>query len=123
MTATITETKPTIHGDTFGYEEAKQILTELVEEKGADYVYEFEEVCSYFVEGAPSCLVGHYLARKGFGPEDVIEGTAATGLYLLREAPDETLHLLGHAQRRQDEGDAWGVAVARAVKSLSVVAE
>lgn len=103
--------------NTFDFEEAKQILTELVAQKGADYVYENRDddghdICLYFTEdGAPSCIVGNYLSNKGYGPEDVLEGTGADALYLLSGAPRITKALLKFVQEQQDVGVPWGDAV------------
>lgn len=64
-------------------EEVLKALDEAVAERGADYVYERAEhgdQCQYSLDGQPSCIVGHVLAK--LDPEkfqQVVEYEQTTG--------------------------------------------
>lgn len=103
--------------------EALRILTEIVEEKGADYVYPDSEkkggdICQYLTYDehgnptGPSCLVGHYLVRTGMPMSDLVqyEGTNINDTFDL-DLPHWLVEALAWAQRAQDRGDTWGKAL------------
>lgn len=109
---------------TLSYDQALDLLRAQVEKKGADYVYTIPEVevegdsffgvdCRYFVDGQPSCIVGHVFADLGVSEQHVLEGSRPT-----QAAPDfvkmedlKTEALLVVAQSYQDAGTPWGEAV------------
>lgn len=108
-------------------------LDELVAEKGEDYVYERNEEarCTYVRDGAPSCIVGHLLAKIGVPIEELAqrETRGAGGMIaLLNEAgflttaewPEahDVEHLLAAVQINQDSQIPWGQAVQSARSSL-----
>lgn len=105
-------------------ERALQIMREIVEEKGADYVYpdsekEHGDTCQYLTYDedhkptGPSCLVGHYLVRTGVSFEDLVqyEGSNINDSFGLG-LPSWLSDALSAAQARQDGGEPWGVALA-----------
>lgn len=98
-------------------DEARELLTRAVEEKGADYIYprvNNPDGCLYFEGNAPSCIVGHVLAYKGMEPfEDEGELNASTvhslRHHMLFEVDnDRTFEALRAAQTWQDSGETWG---------------
>lgn len=121
-------------------------LKELVEEKGADYVYpQWDQDCEYSQADGPSCIVGYVIARLdpekfeeiaafeedhgSFGvgsfntyektyDEDTDEYVPAYD-YPTLEVEDGVISLLRVAQVQQDAGRPWGVAVAEALAVLN----
>lgn len=111
-------------------------LSAIVQEAGPDYVYERvqlesgETVCQYVDNGAPSCLVGHFLHRMGVPIESLSLGDTRLGeaaLDLLerlaehQEIEGVTLKVsraLQVAQSTQDEGMSWGQALDEALEWL-----
>lgn len=119
-------------------DDALATLREAVAEKGADYIYTTPEgvqangnvVCSYVHNGGePGCIVGNVLHRWGVGLDALlrIEGSTATILgsgvwhdgrterYLSRPVAG----VLVAAQRAQDRGEPWGMALALAEEEAS----
>lgn len=108
------------------------LLERAVAEKGADYVYERDEVgrCAYFnQDGSPSCLVGHILHYKGVTIDDLKDSRAwredgmnanASVAALIDsgvlDAPYSAATLLRNAQINQDSGFEWGRAVEDALR-------
>lgn len=108
------------------YDAAVALLKEIVAEKGEDFVYERiydaskdDSVCRYVEAGAPSCLVGNFLARLGVSLEEMVglEGKAASFVmeHLTPDVGPKTITLLNEAQYHQDAGKPWGYALDRAV--------
>ena len=104
---------------------ALNLLEEVVREKGGDYVYPNLDRCIYFDdEGAPSCIVGHVLAKLGaiegdlkskIGPGIKVNEALLTSLIIDGiELEEDAMNLLRAAQRKQDEGSTWGAAVSKA---------
>lgn len=90
--------------------EAQRLVHEIIKGK-EDFVYLPPDAqCVYFYEGAPSCLVGHVMAKRGIKPEEVTE----------HETPDAMSELftkgaaeyLTAIQAHQDLQIPWGEAVA-----------
>ncbi len=123
---------------TLTVENVKATVEDLIEEFGADHVYEFPNrdpydhtqngVCVYQVEGKPSCIVGHVVAR--LNPEffqeiikagEGLNSTGSSGLFQAGLARDEedTEFFVRRLQRYQDGGDTWGEAYRRALADLS----
>lgn len=106
-----------------GYDEAVEILNELIEGK-EDFVYKPQvqgsSACVYVWDGQPSCLIGQLLARKGADNEFLHEcdqrgpvaALVATGLLVCDE---RTMRLLADVQSDQDRGTRWDFAVQRAI--------
>jgi hypothetical protein len=125
------------------FEEAVSLAEALVEEYGADHVYEMPAggVCVYAnpEDSTPSCGVGHILARKGVPIERLaqadsiqdVEGFEPIGTSahtLLRELKDEGIlsadpkatAFLSAFQFHQDDEVPWGEALDDARKHSSV---
>lgn len=104
---------------------ALELLTDLVDQYGPEYVYEGEVInlgdhrymhCQYQAEGQPSCAVGHVLARAGVDltvladlDTRMVSPThfAIEGLDLTAEAE----LLLSEFQFMQDQGKPWGACL------------
>lgn len=107
------------------YTRTLQLLREVIAEKGEDFVYEpfVDEdgfsMCRYVVQGQPSCLVGHVLHRAGISLTELagVEDTTPNS----SDGPWEdwgtaaALDLLAEVQEKQDQGVAWGEALALAI--------
>jgi hypothetical protein len=87
-----------------------------------DYVYERAGgFCVYAANGQPSCLVGQALARAGVTVAmlEEMDSKFETDIQHVREPEgltldDEARDFFGVAQRRQDDGEPWGKALADA---------
>lgn len=122
-----------------------ETLTALVEEKGADYVYERPadgSNCAYTTpEGAPSCIVGHVIERLNpvafkkiaknewegdtgedgaeyVYPQDVNAKSIELSYHVNLGFDDKTWNLLEMAQHYQDAGKPWGQAVESAMGTV-----
>lgn len=132
---------------TITLEQAKKALHEAVEQKGADYVYQspdsYLEECAYSTTpdqgSAPSCIVGHVIAKLdpetfakivetewsfNEGDQDNEWGSSTPAHWdvytrsvgeLTGEFPDlfadpDTVNLMAQAQYYQDVGHTWGEA-------------
>jgi hypothetical protein len=109
------------------YSKTVAILDSLVAEFGEDYVYKRPAGgdCVYVHDGAPSCIVGHLLARVGVPLERLSEADRAAyggGLsagVLLNVLSDEGVlrydhdvsTLLADVQYYQDGGRTWKESV------------
>lgn len=111
-------------------------LSAIVEEVGSKYIYESVlndmggKDCRYVNNGAPSCLVGHFLHRMGVPVESLKLGDRGSGMsvpYLLDELHERgeigelspgVLDALVGAQIQQDGGVTWGIALDEALKRL-----
>lgn len=89
-----------------------------------DYVYEVPNsgICLFQVDGKPSCIVGHALARLG-APAELLETLDAEELSIdpafveveaLKCDVDREVEFLQRVQLLQDGGTPWGEAVRRA---------
>ena len=101
---------------------AVEIVTEIVEEKGRDYVYEgaFSDTCMYwdYDEKEPSCLVGHFFYNTALiSTEDdfsLIEQSTSDSACASVETwgratfSGPAQDFLYAAQNRQDAGWTWG---------------
>jgi hypothetical protein len=97
------------------YNEALELLNRVVEEKGADHVYQGK--CVYFHGGAPACIIGHVMAYKGITPDDLEGNENSMAALMLDLGEDQkTRILLSIVQSKQDGGIPWGEAVADAVR-------
>lgn len=105
-------------------DEAKELLSRAVKEKGADYVYEqVDGACLYFnpSDKCPSCMVGYALSYKGLTYDNLVASDSAIGevTNLAEEGvikvDNETLALLTVAQVEQDQGQTWGRALEEAL--------
>jgi hypothetical protein len=102
-----------------------------------DYVYDEGEEpeggdsirCFYWKDDRPSCIFGHALFRLGVTPErlQAADAVAPVGDSIesllnrlaVGETPTET-QWMGTVQRRQDDGWAWGEAVAATDREISL---
>lgn len=111
-------------------------LQALVDAKGEDFVYSpivdddgVGTKCVYVLNGAPSCIVGHFLANLGVPVERLaVADTAAYGAGLPAGTLLENLRnegvvsyvaprvweALSEAQYTQDSGRTWGAALGEA---------
>lgn len=100
---------------------ALELMTDLVDAYGEDYVYgrassegsPVQDDCRYEHNGVPSCLVGHVLHRAGVTISQLLDldtrGTSPvefSGMGL--DVTQEAGQLLGRAQGMQDVGVPWG---------------
>lgn len=111
-------------------EEAIRYLREVVDEKGADYVYPLSEhhsLCTYVHEDQPSCIVGHVLYRAGLTVEQLktldspgvpVRETSISTLWkedlLPIDIDQDAIDALHVAQVSQDSQSTWGEALADA---------
>lgn len=117
------------------FDYAVKLLTELVDEFGADYIYKKDEReilwdgslgstdCHYILGDEPSCGVGHALVRAGvlLGEFEGLEGMCSS--IAIRElsnrgildATQEARNVFGRFQILQDGGTPWGEALKAAV--------
>lgn len=120
------------------FEQAKTLLSEVVEEAGEDFVY--QDNCVYEALGEPSCMVGRVLAKAGVAVETLrlmdmgekwspvnefgeriytttdFATVVQSGQFSHRFTVDNgALELLHEAQVRQDNRDPWGEAQAHAL--------
>lgn len=89
-----------------------------------DHVYETAntDVCLYQVDGQPSCIVGHALARLGapaellrtLDSEELTIGSAFVDVEALERDDKDEAEFLHRVQNAQDIGVPWGEAVRRA---------
>lgn len=108
------------------YTEAVALLDRAVAERGEDYVYPEEERtamgdCRYFFDGHPSCIIGHVLAYKGIGAEQIkdYEGKYVGAVISKFFVPAIDVALLfTEAQSMQDNGHSWGQAVSEAKRHV-----
>lgn len=95
-------------------------LYSVVEEKGEDYCYEYEN-CQYIVDSCPACLIGAALAKAGHTQEEILswDGVIAisgpngesANVKMLRMGYDvDIAHAARKAQYVQDERGTWGEA-------------
>lgn len=99
---------------------AEQLMEAAVNQRGADYVYRKDGSggpaggCYYFVEGEPSCIIGTILSYLGVKPSQVQEGSNAESQVksLFPDTSDVVVDALNEAQKKQDLGFTWGVALA-----------
>lgn len=119
------------------YDTVVSTLKDLVAEKGEEYVYksDFDECVYSTPKGAPSCIVGHVIARLAPAEFAIIHkeewgDSAEEGGYpeaasfdAIREAYGvsleqtlETEALLISVQNAQDRETPWGIAVSNGIK-------
>lgn len=112
---------------TFG--DALQLLNEVIDEFGEDYVYGSEDDlvhCFYLHGDDPGCGVGHVLVRAGV-PLDVLRAADEADCSQVLEvaefrrfADDDALQLLADFQAEQDARSTWGKALAVALAPVPV---
>lgn len=104
-------------------EQVAETIEAVVAEAGTDYLYTRRparsgSTCHYVHEGSADCIVGRVLARLGvpiewLAAQDEFEGGlnayVVTGFLSL---PTVARDALNAAQRTQDMGRTWGVALA-----------
>jgi hypothetical protein len=121
---------------TISYADAKQALETLVAERGPDYVYRppvpaepdgmtgmcvnvHKDADGNLVEG---CLAGAALHRLGVPLEDLRDhnasGVSSVVDCLNIDIAESAVQLLGWAQRNQDQGVPWGVALSLALRAV-----
>ena len=108
-------------------------IEKAVADKGADYVYNPDSTrgeCTYTEDGEPSCIVGTALINLGFEAtpdwddpiqRDVVleDTTADTILPYFFDIPQNVVTAARKAQRVQDEGGTWGVALSEYKQAVS----
>lgn len=100
-------------------EQLSQIMTEIVNEAGRDFVYRNHNYsnCTYLKDDVPDCLIGRVLFRLGIPLEVLQEMDENIIAISSAEGPDLTglstsaCDLLGVAQMKQDQGQNWGDAL------------
>lgn len=121
---------------TYTYEDVLAELREIIKGR-EDYVYEAPEngTCVYFdFDGAPSCLVGHWLAMHGvtstfFHDNGISLSSTVKQLFglcpqlMLMDLDEDAYHLLLVAQQQQDTARPWGYAVDYAAQYALAEAE
>lgn len=113
--------------ETIDARRALELLTDLVDEVGEDFVYEkvvdpFDNIlkCAYVdAEWRGSCMVGHALIRAGLNPQwfDGTRNTSLSAIALVHHLPDVDLgasQVFYAAQSVQDDGQTWGRALTKA---------
>lgn len=107
---------------------ALKLLERAVAEKGADYTV---DLCRYFDDGEPACIVGHVFSYVGATEGDLHMGYDAHQVASANTAELRTIdvqgvkitpkarEVLSAAQQAQDRGKTWG----NALKSARKVAE
>jgi len=100
----------------------------IIETKEEGFTYEApkNDTCLYVHEGAPSCLIGHYLIDLGFPIDafDELEGVGIESLFhenaykvLMEEqgftADPEAVYAMSKVQDLQDNGYSWETAYGR----------
>lgn len=117
-------------------------LRAIIAEKGEDFVYEpvpvpgesgwADTTCVYFnpADNSPSCIVGHWVAKRGVPAEVVIDrglnewtntGSLIQDLEHGGTLPHVTTvgtDLLASVQHLQDRGVPWGEALSRALDAF-----
>lgn len=101
--------------------EVLEIMTQVVAERGEDFVYEkVGGQCLNWHGRCPSCLIGHVMYRwgmsKGFLEHWGAAGVATLVWHYVDEHPGVTIEdgvtkLLGAAQAAQDDRRTWGYAL------------
>lgn len=108
----------------FTNNEVLTALREAVEEKGDEFIYteadDYFGRCTYSVGGAPSCLVGHAIAK--LNPTQfarVVSIESEHGSFPIQELDrhagtsgftEQQIHALAEAQGIQDLNGTWGTA-------------
>ena len=97
-------------------ETLRDLIARAVAEKGEDYIYPEDEkdgddgeMCRYFYDGRPSCIIGHVLSYLGI--DEAVEGAGAEVALDGLGFSYEELRAADEAQTAQDEGCAWGQAL------------
>lgn len=114
-----------------GKDEVLGLLSEVVAEKGEDYVYKDHFLsCVNFVDGIhPACVAGHVYHKLGLTSEDVGQGTVTDAvLQMVMKGAVERVQftvegalVLSVAQAVQDNGGTWGLAEKVAAHMASLV--
>ena len=94
-------------------------LRQVVAEKGESYTYPESErdawdVCRYWHNGQPSCIIGHALDALGVVVPPSLEGMSANSIFREWRAKDPVTRAALAAQRAQDRGATWGEALSAA---------
>ena len=107
-------------------EKALELLRAVCDRQGADYLYPiantavFVTSCHYVRDGAPSCIVGQALADHGVPIEGLASWDRLSDGAIDTIAPSfvtpNALAIFTVAQRLQDTGSSWGMAVERAAE-------
>lgn len=83
--------------------------------KNPDFVYqradEIDTSCVYFVDGSPSCLIGHVLSDLNFTSDEVGEHEAALRRLLSLGFSRRVAFAALIAQSLQDSGAPWKTAL------------
>lgn len=92
-------------------------ITALVKEYGSDHVDE-NRAHRYLVNGAPTCLLGHVMVRRGIRVPKMLNNTVfaavAEQMKLRRKFTQEALGLMAYVQRKQDAQWSWGAILREA---------
>lgn len=107
------------------YSMVRDDLPAIIATKGEDFKYVFPPggTCLYVENGAPSCLIGHYLIDLGF-PMDAFQAVEGNGIESLFHeenfkeimtshgftAEPDAIMALSRLQGIQDNGYSWGYA-------------
>ncbi len=109
------------------FKDAKGMLEAAIARRGADYTLPEGSRCFYTLitpEGTLHCLVGQGLLEAGIPlPDDDSNEERIGALIPMYDEQgvsfsDAATELLGHAQRFQDDGCAWGEALELAINEV-----
>jgi hypothetical protein len=83
------------------------------------------DVCMYFHDDKPGCIVGHWFARHGITAELVNNHGINAGVSAINaavvlgiEIDSDGLELLAETQSHQDAGMTWQMSLAHAVEGV-----
>lgn len=83
----------------------------------------FEDAVLNWIDGQPSCIVGHFLMDIGFDPDEALSTMPVHAIAgaLDLDVTGKAMTFLAHAQGWQDCGMPWGMAVEMAAERVSWV--
>lgn len=101
------------------------VMCQVVGEFGVDYVYtKIGDFCHNWLDGCPSCLIGHVMHRLGASGEFLASHSREAAYTLMFFYTKETgvdfeegvYGILSEAQQWQDSGHPWGYALRKALE-------
>jgi hypothetical protein len=113
---------------TLDYDEVLAALEQIVAAKGPDFVYkealrparqngDGTACANWDYDGAPSCIVGHYVVQAGIVEPNTYDQFSAVQALMHSNGygmDDATSILLHTVQTKQDQGVSWGDSLALA---------
>lgn len=111
----------------FTNDEVIESMKRAVAQKGADYVYPYEN-CNYSQDNHPACIVGHVLydidpeayqdaaEMEQRGDDSAVDDLQREGI--VPNFTDSQVKALLRAQERQDRKETWGAAYDAFISAL-----